>query len=304
MSRCSRPRIWILAMSVAATLGAAHVRADVVTAVQALRAGGCGGILPAAQPLQRTAELDHSAEQWAMGRTLSAATAGSPYRSTAGVFVRGPENALLERLRRTQCRTVMEQSLHEVGVYQRGQDRWLVFASVNVPSPQPVDPQTSVPAPAPFASGSAQPRTRSDESPALAARALELVNQARARGTRCGGRSYAPVAPLSLSGTLDGVAFGHAADMAQHNYFEHQDLSGATPADRVRAVGYHEKLVGENIAYGPQTVEEVVQGWLDSPDHCENIMDPRFAQMGIAQAQGRIGRHGLYWVQLLAEPRA
>jgi len=64
MSRCSRPRIWILAMSVAATLGAAHVRADVVTAVQTLRAGGCGGILPAAQPLQRTADFDHSAEQW------------------------------------------------------------------------------------------------------------------------------------------------------------------------------------------------------------------------------------------------
>jgi uncharacterized protein YkwD len=70
----------------------------------------------------------------------------------------------------------------------------------------------------------------------------------------------------------------------------------------VRAVGYHEKLVGENIAYGPKSVEEVVQGWLDSPGHCENIMDPRFAEMGIALAQGRASRHGLYWVQLLVEP--
>jgi uncharacterized protein YkwD len=100
------------------------------------------------------------------------------------------------------------------------------------------------------------------------------------------------------------VLFLIAADMAAHNYFEHEDLTGQSPADRVRAVGYREKLVGENIAYGPETVDEVVQGWLHSPDHCENIMDPRFAQMGVAFASGRGIKHGLYWVQLLAEPRA
>ncbi len=91
--------------------------------------------------------------------------------------------------------------------------------------------------------------------------------------------------------------------MAEHNYFEHEDLAGRSPADRVRAVGYPEKLVGENIAYGPKTVDEVVQGWLDSPGHCENIMDPRFAEMGIAAAPGRSSRRGLYWVQLLVTPR-
>ena len=98
-------------------------------------------------------------------------------------------------------------------------------------------------------------------------------------------------------------AFYHAADMAKHDYFEHEDLSGRSPADRVRASGYHEKLVGENLAYGPGSVEEVVQGWLDSPGHCENLMDPRFAEMGIAYAAGQSTRHGLFWVQLLAEPR-
>jgi uncharacterized protein YkwD len=92
--------------------------------------------------------------------------------------------------------------------------------------------------------------------------------------------------------------------MAQHNYFEHEDLAGHSPADRVRAVGYQEKLVGENIAYGPKTADEVVRGWLDSPGHCENIMDPRFAEMGIAYAAGRASKRGLYWVQVLADPRA
>jgi uncharacterized protein YkwD len=48
----------------------------------------------------------------------------------------------------------------------------------------------------------------------------------------------------------------------------------------------------------------VVQGWLDSPGHCENIMDPRFAEMGIAFAAGQSSRRGLFWVQLLVAPKA
>jgi uncharacterized protein YkwD len=76
------------------------------------------------------------------------------------------------------------------------------------------------------------------------------------------------------------------------------------PARPLHHVGYQEELVGENIAYEPKSAEEVVQGWLDSPGHCENIMDPRFAEMGIAYAAGRASRRGLYWVQLLADPRA
>jgi uncharacterized protein YkwD len=148
------------------------------------------------------------------------------------------------------------------------------------------------------------PPPRSVSPEALAAQVLELVNGVRAHGTRCGERLFAPAPPLALSGTLGNVAFGHAIDMAEHDYFEHRDLNGQSPADRVRAVGYREKLVGENIAYGPKSVEEVVQGWLDSPGHCENIMDPRFAEMGLAYVAGRSGRHGLYWVQVFAEPQA
>ena len=130
------------------------------------------------------------------------------------------------------------------------------------------------------------------------------MNEVRARGTRCGTQQFAPAPPLTLSRTLAGVAFGHAADMAEHDYFEHVDPAGQSPADRVRAVGYREKLVGENIAYGPESVDDVVKGWLGSPGHCANIMDPRFEQMGFAYATGRGSRHGLYWVQVFAAPRS
>jgi uncharacterized protein YkwD len=210
---------------------------------------------------------------------VAAQRSGYEAETTAGLHVNGPGPSVVQLLRRSSCRTVTDQGLHDIGVYTHGSDTWLVLATAYV-----------VPA--------------VSQAPLLATRALQLVNEARARGSRCGERSFAPAPPVKLSGTLAGVALGHAADMAQHNYFEHQDLAGHSPADRVRAVGYPEKLVGENIAYGPKTAEEVVQGWLHSPGHCENIMDPRFAEMGIAYAAGRASKRGLYWVQLLADPRA
>ena len=131
---------------------------------------------------------------------------------------------------------------------------------------------------------------------------LDFLNEIRASGSRCGEKSFGPAGPLQGSGTLDGVAADHAGDMARHDYFEHVDLGGHTPADRVRASGYREQLVGENIAYGPTSANEVVAGWLHSPGHCENIMDPRFQEMGLALAAGEGSRRGLYWDQVLAQP--
>ncbi|MGD0490208.1 MAG: CAP domain-containing protein [Steroidobacteraceae bacterium] len=254
---------------------------EAIAAVQMLREGGCGGIVPAARRLDHSVLLDHAAAEWSSGKKLAAAIESSGYRPEAasGVHLTGPPSSAVEMLRRSDCAALTNRGMRDIGVYHRGRDTWIVLAAPDV-----------VPS-----------RT---EAPVLAARALDLVNEARARGARCGSRWYAPAPPVRLSGTLDQVALGHASDMAVHDYFEHEDLAGHSPADRVRAVGYREKLVGENIAYGVKSAEDAVRGWLDSPGHCENIMDPRFAEMGIAYAQGRAVRHGLYWVQVLAAPRA
>lgn len=294
MYRFRRARFCHLLVLVAGLAGAANSEADALSAVQILREGGCGGTLPAAQPLHHNALLDRAAEQWAAGSSPAAATQRSGYsaQTSAALHISGPESATIALLRRADCRAMADRGLHDIGVFQRGPETWLVLATI--PTIAPPQPQISQP-----------PKIRAPLTltPAVATHVLQLVNDARARGARCGERSFAPVAPLRLSDTLGDVAFGHAADMAQHNYFEHEDLSGRTPADRVRAIGYREKLVGENIAYGPTSAEEVVQGWLDSPGHCENIMDARFAEMGIALAAGQSVRHGLYWVQLLVAPR-
>ena len=268
------------AVSIPAGAAAGRRHDEALAAVQLLREGGCGGILPAARPLEHSALLDRAAAQWASGRTLQAAAEASGYRpaAAAGVHLTTPSSSIVQALRRSDCATVTNRAMRDIGVYHRGVETWIVLASPYV-----------VPSPT--------------EAPVLAARALELVNAARSRGSRCGTQWFAPAPPVRLSKTLDTVALGHASDMAEHGYFEHRDLSGRSPADRVRATGYRESLVGENIAYGLKSADEVVQGWLDSPAHCENIMDPRFAEMGIAYAQGRAVKHGLYWVQVLALPR-
>ena len=268
--------LWILLGLSAATAA----RADVVSAIQLLREGGCGGILPAARPLHQSALLNRRPNYGRpdIRRLRRPSAAATTHKATA-VRINGPGASSVELLKRAGCRSLTNPGLNDIGVYHRGLDTWLVLASAHA---TPTGSQTR----------------------ALATRALQLVNDVRARGTRCGGRSFGPAPPVRLSGTLAGVAFGHAADMAQHDYFEHEDLAGRSPADRVKAAGYLEKLVGENIAYGPTSAEEVVQGWLDSPGHCENIMNPEFAEMGIANAAGQSSKRGLYWVQLLVAPRA
>lgn len=311
--------IWV-ALAVPAALPLAA--ADALSTVQMLRAGGCGGIFPAAPPVRRNVVLDRIAEQWADGRALAAAAEDNGYRPelAGGLHFIGTDDSMVQQLRHSGCRIVMDREVRGIGVYRRATDTWLVVVSPFLPgalsttdrTPPPAagsgvppqQPRAAIPIPVAPAAPAVHTAPAVPTAPLLSTRALQLVNEVRAHGARCGTRTFSPAPPLRFSGTLAGVALGHADDMAEHNYFEHEDLAGKSPADRVRAAGYSEKLVGENLAYGPGTVEEVVDGWLDSPGHCENIMDPRFAEMGIAYAPGRASRHGLYWVQLFAEPRA
>ncbi len=130
---------------------------------------------------------------------------------------------------------------------------------------------------------------------------LERVNQARAQGRTCGRVHFGPTAPLRVSDKLYRAARIHAGDMARHGYFEHEGRDGSSPKTRVQRQKYRLRLIGENIAFGPESAAEVVSGWLGSPGHCANIMDPRFRDMGVAVALGRKPGH-FYWSQELGEP--
>jgi uncharacterized protein YkwD len=134
-------------------------------------------------------------------------------------------------------------------------------------------------------------------------RVLELVNQARAQGRRCGGEQYPAAPPLAASRNLRTAAQQHAEDMSRRDYFDHRGKNGSRPKDRVKRAGYEPRLTGENIAFAPESAEEVVAGWLASSSHCANIMDSRFVDTGVAVAVGRKRGH-IYWVQVFAQPAA
>ena len=136
---------------------------------------------------------------------------------------------------------------------------------------------------------------------AVQIRVIELVNEARSKGRRCARENYPPSAALIISDRLHQAARAHAQDMARREYFEHESPDGSQPRDRVRRAGYAYRLVGENIAFGPVSAEEVVAGWLNSPGHCANIMDSRFRDMGVAVARARKPGHW-YWAQSLGAP--
>jgi uncharacterized protein YkwD len=136
----------------------------------------------------------------------------------------------------------------------------------------------------------------------IRSRVVALVNEARGHARRCGSERFAAAPPLRISSKLTDAAEAHARDMARRRFFEHRGSDGTQPKDRVARAGYSHRLTGENIALGPQSAEEVVAGWLDSPGHCANIMEPRFRDIGVGLAVGR-KRGQTYWVQEFGAPR-
>jgi uncharacterized protein YkwD len=113
-------------------------------------------------------------------------------------------------------------------------------------------------------------------------------------------RRAAGVLSLDLNPQLDRAAQSHAVDMLRRSYFDHRGLDGSTTLDRVLAAGYPARSVGENIAEGQFTVDEVVDGWLASPGHRRNLLDKRFRELGLGLALGaaRPGQpNRVIWVQ-------
>jgi uncharacterized protein YkwD len=253
---------------------------EVLTAARSVRARGCeqhGGVRV---PLRTSIALDGAAVQWSRGSAFQAAITRSGYRGdrSAGLHLSGDDPSLGATLAAHLCSTLTDPGVTDIGIYQHLGGTWIVVAA-------PFE------APAPMAADS------------VAAEVLQLVNAARGVARRCGSSTQAAVPPVRLNALLNQAALAHAQDMLRYDYFDHIGHDGSSPAQRVDAIGYRHRLVGENIALGPETAQEAVRGWLSSPGHCENIMDPRFTELGVAFAANRSGEPRIYWVQAFAAPR-
>jgi uncharacterized protein YkwD len=104
-------------------------------------------------------------------------------------------------------------------------------------------------------------------------------------------RAQAGLRPLTLDGTLQSVAQGKSTEMVARDYFDHTNPDGLTASDRVLNSGYVPQgssyAIGENIAFGTLdlgTPAKIVDAWMNSPGHRENILDPAYRQTGIGVA--------------------
>ena len=129
---------------------------------------------------------------------------------------------------------------------------------------------------------------------------LQQVNAVRARGFDCGGERFGNAQPVRWNDQLVSAASGHSRDMADNNYFDHTSLRGTHPQHRVDATGYKWRSVAENIAAGQFTAHSVMRGWMDSPGHCRNIMNPKYTEIGVACVQRPGTTYGDYWTMVLA----
>lgn len=114
------------------------------------------------------------------------------------------------------------------------------------------------------------------------------------------------LAKLQLNRRLRRAAQNHSRAMASQDFYSHTGPDGSTAGSRANGSGYAWRTVGENIAAGYTKPKQVVRGWMDSPGHRANILNPAFSEMGVGYMRrvpdpGSV-TYGTYWTQLFASP--
>ncbi|WP_432925642.1 CAP domain-containing protein [Microbispora sp. CA-135349] len=170
----------------------------------------------------------------------------------------------------------------------------------DVPTPIPSSTSSPSPTTAPTASPSAVPAT----SPAASAPASTAPSASPTSGSAVGTavenevvrltnieRAKAGCGPLKHDARLRTAAYNHSANMSAQNKMDHV-LDGRDPGQRITAAGYTWRAYGENIAQGYPTAASVVQGWMNSPGHRQNILNCTYTDIGVGYAAA-----GAYWTQ-------
>jgi uncharacterized protein YkwD len=107
-------------------------------------------------------------------------------------------------------------------------------------------------------------------------RLVDLTNETRAKEK---------LPPVKVNATLMKVARAHAANMARQQKMEHV-LDDKNPSQRIDQAGYDYKSVGENIAVAEKGagIDAVFKGWMESKVHRDNILSPKFDEVGLGLA--------------------
>lgn len=125
---------------------------------------------------------------------------------------------------------------------------------------------------------------------------VSLTNQERAKSG---------LSQLTLNAKLSEAASGKARDMFTEQYWAHTSPSGTEPWDFISGAGYSYRVAGENLARDFATTTQMVAAWMASPTHRDNIMHPRYQEIGVAVVNGTLeGIETTLVVQMFGTPRA
>ncbi|MDN5286564.1 MAG: transporter [Mucilaginibacter sp.] len=119
---------------------------------------------------------------------------------------------------------------------------------------------------------------------------LAAVNALRTTGCTCGTTNMPPVPAVIWNDKLQVAAAAHAKDMVVNNYFDHIAPDGSSPIQRAQEAGYTGMYIGENIGSGYNNIQQVIDAWKKSEDHCKAMMDSLYIELGAA-------RYNTVWVQ-------
>ena len=132
---------------------------------------------------------------------------------------------------------------------------------------------------------------------------VKQVNAKRAAGATCGGVAKPKVAALSNNEKLRCASRLHSQDMGTNNFMGHNGSNGSSPWDRMVAAGYNWSAAAENVAAGYGSPTAVVDGWMKSTGHCNNIMGGNLKDLGVGYFYAPNSTYKHYWTQDFGSPR-
>ncbi len=114
-------------------------------------------------------------------------------------------------------------------------------------------------------------------------------------------RTKASLKTLEYNAELSSVARTKSQDMIDKTYFSHTSPTYGSPFDMMKSFGINYSYAGENIAMGQSTPSSVVNSWMNSDGHRENILSSNFTDLGVGLAKDSSGT--LYWTQMFISTR-
>lgn len=108
---------------------------------------------------------------------------------------------------------------------------------------------------------------------------------------------------LSYSDKLANAAYLKAQDMFNHNYWAHYGPTGAAPWDFILRSNYQYEFAGENLAKNFLFSQGVVDAWMNSSTHRENLLRKDYSEVGFAAVNGTLnGEQTTLVVQMFGKP--